>query len=33
VAAKRVKNVDHLKQGECRQVPDGDDYWGPLIPD
>ncbi len=32
IGAKRVRNVDHVKQGEFRPVPIGD-YSGPLIPD
>jgi hypothetical protein len=32
VGAKRVRNVDHVKNGEFRPVPIGD-YWGPLIPE
>ena len=31
VGAKRVKNVDHVKQNHFRAVDIGD-YWGPLIP-
>ena len=32
IDAKKIKNVEHVKRGEFRQVPTGD-WWGKVFPD